>query len=165
MPVPEDLLAIMACPACHGALEDRGEALACHRLRPALPGARRDPDHAPRGGLPARRGSPAVTSMRDLIGTLPAQLRWAAALEPPAVAPAAEALVAGMGGSGIAGSIAGVVADGRRPPGGGAPLLRPARLGGCGPAAGGDRLRTAATPRRRSRRSKKPGASASIGRR
>ena len=29
MPVPEDLLAIMACPACHGALEDRGEALAC----------------------------------------------------------------------------------------------------------------------------------------
>ena len=29
MPVPEDLLAIMACPACHGALEDRVEALAC----------------------------------------------------------------------------------------------------------------------------------------
>lgn len=29
MPIPEDLLAIMACPACHGALEERGEALAC----------------------------------------------------------------------------------------------------------------------------------------
>jgi uncharacterized protein len=29
MPVPEDLLAIMACPVCRGALEDRGEALAC----------------------------------------------------------------------------------------------------------------------------------------
>ena len=29
MPVPEDLLAIMACPDCRGALEDRGEALAC----------------------------------------------------------------------------------------------------------------------------------------
>jgi uncharacterized protein len=27
--VPEDLLAIMACPSCHGALEDRGSALAC----------------------------------------------------------------------------------------------------------------------------------------
>ena len=51
-----------------------------------------------------------MTSMRDLIGTLPDQLRWAAALEPPAPAAAGEALVAGMGGSGIAGSIAGVVA-------------------------------------------------------
>lgn len=29
MPVPEDLLDIMACPSCLGALEDRGEALAC----------------------------------------------------------------------------------------------------------------------------------------
>ena len=29
MPVPEELLAIMACPACHGVLEDRGDALAC----------------------------------------------------------------------------------------------------------------------------------------
>jgi glucose/mannose-6-phosphate isomerase len=48
--------------------------------------------------------------MRDLIGTLPAQLRWAAALEPPVPAPATEAVVAGMGGSGIAGSIAAVVA-------------------------------------------------------
>ncbi len=51
-----------------------------------------------------------MTSMRELIGTLPGQLRWAADLEPPPVAPAAEALVAGMGGSGIAGSIASVVA-------------------------------------------------------
>jgi len=51
-----------------------------------------------------------VTSMRDLIGTLPEQLRWAASLEPPAPEPAVEALVAGMGGSGIAGSIAVVVA-------------------------------------------------------
>lgn len=57
-----------------------------------------------------------MTSMRDLINTLPDQLRWAAALEPPKVAPAAEALVAGMGGSGIAGSIAAAVAaeTGRR---------------------------------------------------
>jgi glucose/mannose-6-phosphate isomerase len=51
-----------------------------------------------------------VTSMRELIGTLPTQLRWAAALEPPRPVPATEALVAGMGGSGIAGSIAAVVA-------------------------------------------------------
>jgi hypothetical protein len=29
VPVPEDLLAIMACPACRGALEERGNALAC----------------------------------------------------------------------------------------------------------------------------------------
>ncbi len=29
MPIPEDLLAIMACPACHGTLEERGAALAC----------------------------------------------------------------------------------------------------------------------------------------
>ena len=29
MPVPEDLLAIMACPACRGRLVDRGDALAC----------------------------------------------------------------------------------------------------------------------------------------
>ena len=51
-----------------------------------------------------------MTSMRDLIAGLPGQLRWAAALEAPALAPAGEALVAGMGGSGIAGSIASVVA-------------------------------------------------------
>jgi uncharacterized protein YbaR (Trm112 family) len=29
MPVPEDLLAIMACPECRGSLEERGDALAC----------------------------------------------------------------------------------------------------------------------------------------
>jgi len=29
MPVPEDLLAIMACPVCHGALEEREDGLAC----------------------------------------------------------------------------------------------------------------------------------------
>ena len=29
MPVPEDLLAIMACPVCRGELADRGESLAC----------------------------------------------------------------------------------------------------------------------------------------
>lgn len=29
MPVPEELLAIMACPACHGHLADRGETLVC----------------------------------------------------------------------------------------------------------------------------------------
>ena len=29
MPVPEDLLAIMACPVCRGSLADLGTALAC----------------------------------------------------------------------------------------------------------------------------------------
>ncbi len=29
MPVPEDLLEIMACPACRASLEDRGDALVC----------------------------------------------------------------------------------------------------------------------------------------
>lgn len=29
MAVPEDLLAIMACPKCRSPLEDKGEALAC----------------------------------------------------------------------------------------------------------------------------------------
>jgi glucose/mannose-6-phosphate isomerase len=48
--------------------------------------------------------------MRDLVATLPDQLRWAAGLELPDVAPAPEAIVAGMGGSGIAGSIAAVAA-------------------------------------------------------
>jgi glucose/mannose-6-phosphate isomerase len=55
--------------------------------------------------------------MRELIGELPAQLRWAADLEAPRIGTAAaEGLVAGMGGSGIAGDVAGVVADavGRR---------------------------------------------------
>ncbi|MFQ5947445.1 MAG: Trm112 family protein [Acidimicrobiia bacterium] len=31
MPVPEELLEIMACPACHGHLEDRGDAVVCLR--------------------------------------------------------------------------------------------------------------------------------------
>jgi uncharacterized protein len=29
VPIPEDLLAIMACPVCHGTLEEREAALAC----------------------------------------------------------------------------------------------------------------------------------------
>jgi glucose/mannose-6-phosphate isomerase len=50
--------------------------------------------------------------MRDLVATLPDQLRWAADLQvPPFSTDAGEALVTGMGGSGIAGSIAAVVAD------------------------------------------------------
>ena len=50
--------------------------------------------------------------MRDLIATLPAQLRWAADLQPPPVPHAAHgAIVAGMGGSGIAGDVAAVVAE------------------------------------------------------
>jgi len=51
-----------------------------------------------------------MTSMRYLIGTLPDQLRWGADLPAPALPAAAEVLVAGMGGSGIAGSIAALVA-------------------------------------------------------
>lgn len=54
--------------------------------------------------------------MRGLIAELPAQLRWAAAIDPPEVSGAEEALVAGMGGSGIAGDIAAAAAEasGRR---------------------------------------------------
>ncbi len=57
-----------------------------------------------------------MTTMRDLIDELPDQLRWAAAATPPEVPAADEALVAGMGGSGIAGTIASVIAEehGRR---------------------------------------------------
>jgi glucose/mannose-6-phosphate isomerase len=51
-----------------------------------------------------------LSTMRDLIAGLPEQLRWAAGLMPPEVPGAAEALVAGMGGSGMAGSVAGAVA-------------------------------------------------------
>jgi len=51
-----------------------------------------------------------LTAMRALIAELPDQLRWAAGLDPPEVPAAAEILVAGMGGSGIAGDISGVVA-------------------------------------------------------
>jgi glucose/mannose-6-phosphate isomerase len=57
-----------------------------------------------------------VTTMSDLIGTLPEQLRWAASLDVPRMPPASSAIVAGMGGSGIAGDVAAVVAaaEGRR---------------------------------------------------
>jgi glucose/mannose-6-phosphate isomerase len=50
-------------------------------------------------------------TMRDLIAELPDQLRWAAGLDVPEITKSAEVLVAGMGGSGIAGDIAGVVAE------------------------------------------------------
>lgn len=54
--------------------------------------------------------------MRALIDELPAQLRWAAAVEVPAVPTADEALVLGMGGSGFAGDVAAALAaeQGRR---------------------------------------------------
>jgi glucose/mannose-6-phosphate isomerase len=57
-----------------------------------------------------------VNPMRQLIAGLPGQLRWAADLEPPRAALAAEALVLGMGGSAFAGSVAALVAEsaGRR---------------------------------------------------
>jgi glucose/mannose-6-phosphate isomerase len=51
-----------------------------------------------------------VSTMRDLIGGLPGQLRWAAGLRPPEVPESVEALVVGMGGSGMAGSVASAVA-------------------------------------------------------
>jgi len=50
--------------------------------------------------------------MRELIASLPDQLRWAAGLDTPPIERASEALVIGMGGSGIAGGIAAVVAEG-----------------------------------------------------
>jgi glucose/mannose-6-phosphate isomerase len=53
-----------------------------------------------------------MTTMDELIRTLPDQLRWAAAVEVPPVSAASEALVVGMGGSGIAGTIASVIAEG-----------------------------------------------------
>lgn len=49
--------------------------------------------------------------MRQLIAGLPAQLRWAADLEPPRVTAATEALVLGMGGSAFAASVAALVAE------------------------------------------------------
>lgn len=52
-----------------------------------------------------------MTTMRELIAGLPDQLRWAAEVEAPEMPAASEMLVAGMGGSGIAGDIAGVVAE------------------------------------------------------
>jgi glucose/mannose-6-phosphate isomerase len=47
--------------------------------------------------------SDAMSEMLKMIRTLGDQLRWARDLEPPGVGPAAEILVGGMGGSGIAG--------------------------------------------------------------
>lgn len=52
-----------------------------------------------------------MSEMRDLIGTLPDQLRWAADIDSPMVPLRSEAVVAGMGGSGIAGDIAAVIAE------------------------------------------------------
>lgn len=51
-----------------------------------------------------------MTTMRRLVRQLPEQLRWAADLRPPDVPAAEAAIVAGMGGSGIAGDVAAVVA-------------------------------------------------------
>lgn len=50
-------------------------------------------------------------TMRELVATLPAQLRWAANLEPPRIEPAGEALLLGMGGSGFAAAAAALVAE------------------------------------------------------
>jgi glucose/mannose-6-phosphate isomerase len=54
--------------------------------------------------------------VRSLIAELPEQLRWAASLDVPEIAEAEEALVVGMGGSGIAGDVAVTIAEnaGRR---------------------------------------------------
>ena len=50
-------------------------------------------------------------TMRELIAELPQQMRWAAELEAPPVPSRPEALVVGMGGSGIAGNAAVAAAD------------------------------------------------------
>jgi len=57
-----------------------------------------------------------MTGMRDLIAELPGQLRWAAEFAPPDMPFANEALVVGMGGSGVAGDVAAWFAEsqGRR---------------------------------------------------
>lgn len=57
-----------------------------------------------------------MSEMRTLVAGLPDQLRWAAELASPEVSPAPDVIVAGMGGSGIAGDVAVVVAEshGRR---------------------------------------------------
>lgn len=52
-----------------------------------------------------------MSEMRNLIGQLPEQLRWAAEVEPPEMPFAEEALVVGMGGSGVAGDVAAVFAE------------------------------------------------------
>lgn len=50
-------------------------------------------------------------SMRDLVAELPDQMRWAAGVAVPPIPSRPEALVVGMGGSGIAGNAASAVAD------------------------------------------------------
>jgi len=57
-----------------------------------------------------------MSGMRDLIAELPEQLRWSANLAPPDMPFADEALVIGMGGSGVAGDVAAAFAEsqGRR---------------------------------------------------
>lgn len=51
-----------------------------------------------------------MSEMLDMIRTLGPQLRWARDLELPAVGPASDILVAGMGGSGIAGNFGAALA-------------------------------------------------------
>jgi glucose/mannose-6-phosphate isomerase len=53
-----------------------------------------------------------MTTMRELVRELPTQLRWASELDTPVVPTADAAIVAGMGGSGISGDAAAVVAAG-----------------------------------------------------
>jgi glucose/mannose-6-phosphate isomerase len=57
-----------------------------------------------------------MSTMRELIAELPEQLRWAAEMAPPDMPFADEALIVGMGGSGVAGDVAAVFAEahGRR---------------------------------------------------
>ena len=108
MAVPDDLLEILICLECRASLTDEGDHLACTgcSLRYPIPGWRSD--HASGRGL---SGGRALSAMGDLVATLPDQLRWAADLTPPDQPHAQEALVAGMGGSGVAGDIARVVAE------------------------------------------------------
>ena len=54
-----------------------------------------------------------MSLMRDLIGGLPDQLRWAAGTAVPVLPPATEGLVLGMGGSGFAGDVAAAIAAGQ----------------------------------------------------
>jgi glucose/mannose-6-phosphate isomerase len=49
--------------------------------------------------------------MRDLVAEMPEQMRWAAGVAVPPIPSRPEALVVGMGGSGIAGNAAAAVAD------------------------------------------------------
>lgn len=52
-----------------------------------------------------------MTSMLELVEEIPVQLRWTADLQPPPIREAPQVIVAGMGGSGIAGDVAAVVAE------------------------------------------------------